>query len=437
MTTTSPSEFPEDRALQPKIEFVRINSRDVLTKKYIIGPDGQPTKAGEPNLCHGTAYRVALDPANLAQNFGQMLEQFGPYEALATGQLSDPRNEVPLTTKDRVASMPESIARTKGWATYAEGMPGLVCFDHDAKDLQPELQAKIAAAAGFENYLIQLFPEMASAARVLRPSVSTGVRNRETGSTTQGGGLHLYMFVRDGGDAYDFKKRVHARMLLAGDGYAFVTKAGCVLIRSAIDLAASCDPERLVFEGHAICPDARLEHVPGARAVIVRDGGLLDTKAAVPPLTIEEQAHLRQIEEALRAPVKAEADAIRAERRNMLARPYGGSARQADSTMAAYRFGDDGEPTTLFGSCLIHLDDGVVVTIADILLEPERFHERTCADPLEPKYGGGRNKAIIYTGGIWPIIISHAHGGQRYQMRLAFSEYRAILKAVEASHVVA
>jgi hypothetical protein len=437
MTTTNAAEFPATGALQPKIEFVRIKSRGVLTKTYIVGPDGRPAKAGEPNLCYGTAYRVALNPANLAHDFGHLLEQFGSHEALAAGQLADPRDEVPLTTKDRAASTPESIARTKGWATYAEGMPALVCFDHDAKDLQPELQAKIAAAGGFENYLLQLFPEMASATRVLRPSVSTGIRNRETGALTQGGGLHLYMFVKDGGDARDFKKRVHDRMLLAGDGYALVTKSGSVLIRSAIDLAASCDPGWLVFEGPAICADPRLEHVPGARAVTIHDGGLLDTKAVLPPLTVEEQAAVRQIEAELRASVKAEADAIRAERGNVLAGRHVGNARQAGSTMGAYRFGDDGEPTTLFGSCPIHLDDGAVVTVADVLLEPERFHEKTCADPLEPEYGGGRNKAIIYTDRILPFIYSHAHGGQRYELRLTSDEFRAIVNSVEAAYVVA
>jgi len=428
MLAASPSATP--------IEFVRIDSDAPLTKSYGVSPEGHPVKIGEPNLCDGVVHRVRLDPEHPARHLGRLLEGFSPHQALATGQFVDPRDQAPLTTKSRLAAHQNAIARTKGWATYETGRPALICFDHDGKDLPDHLQAKIAMAGGFENYLIQLFPEIGRAARVCRASVSTGIQNRETKASTIGGGVHLYMFVKDGGDARTFAKRVHARMVLAGDGYAFVTKAGAILIRSAIDTAASCDPERLVFEGNAVLTDPRLEHDPVARAVTLHDGELLDTLAAVPPLADHERETLRQIEVRLRAAVEPEASMLRMKRKGKnQARRHSSTADRGMPTEETYRLADFGEPTVLFGSHEIRLDDGTIVTVADILRNPARFHDVTGADPLEWDYGGGRNKALILTKGPRPTIFSHAHGGQQFELRLTAAEFKAILETLEASHV--
>lgn len=417
------------------IEFVRINSDAPLTKSYGISPEGSPVKIGEPNLCDGMVHRVQLDPEYPARHLGRLLESLNSHEALATGQLVDPRDQVPLTTKSRLARQPNAIARTKGWATYGAERPALVCFDHDGKDLPEHLRAKIAAAGGFEKYLIQLFPEVGKAARVCRASVSTGIRNRETKASTIGGGVHLYTFVKDGSDARAFAKRVHARMVLAGDGYAFVTKAGAILIRSAIDTAASCDPERLVFEGDAVLTDPRLEHNPTARAVAIHNGGLLDTLTAVPPLADHERATLHQIEARLRAAVEPKAQMLRMKRGENQASHHTSTTARGLPVDDTYLFADTGEPTLLFGSHQICMDDGTIITVADILRDPARFHGETCADPLEWDYGGGRNKAVIHTNRPRPAIFSHAHGGQRYELRLTAAEFKAILESTEASHV--
>jgi hypothetical protein len=90
-----------------------------------------------------------------------------------------------------------------------------------------------------------------------------------------------------------------------------------------------------------------------------------------------------------------------------------------------YRFGEGSAPTTLTGMHEILLDDGAVVTVMDVLCEPERFDGATCADPLEWDYGGGRNKAIIYTDRSRPAIFSQAHGGQWFDLRLTSGDLQA------------
>ena len=50
-----------------------------------------------------------------------------------------------------------------------------------------------------------------------------------------------------------------------------------------------------------------------------------------------------------------------------------------------------------------------------ILAAPKTTTKRHVSDPLEPDYGGGKNKAIIYTDGR-PHIHSLAHGGIEYRL---------------------
>ena len=70
----------------------------------------------------------------------------------------------------------------------------------------------------------------------------------------------------------------------------------------------------------------------------------------------------------------------------------------------------------LSGDFEIYLDEGGPVTVREIIANPDQFHRQTCADPLEPDYGGGRNLAILYTDGHRARVCSLAHGGIDYRL---------------------
>ena len=74
----------------------------------------------------------------------------------------------------------------------------------------------------------------------------------------------------------------------------------------------------------------------------------------------------------------------------------------------------------LHGRHVLRFDDGRVVSVADILRNRDQFQRATCADPLEPEYGGGSNKAVVFTDGQRARLFTHAHGGRLYD--LAFDE---------------
>ena len=66
---------------------------------------------------------------------------------------------------------------------------------------------------------------------------------------------------------------------------------------------------------------------------------------------------------------------------------------------------------------LLQFDDGAVVSVADVLADPERFHGQTLADPMEG-VGYGRGKAKVYRNQNGSVIVnSFAHGGIVYRLR--------------------
>ena len=89
---------------------------------------------------------------------------------------------------------------------------------------------------GFEGAIASLIPSYPTLARVTRASTSAGIRNEETGETFPGnGGLHVYLFARDGADIKRFLEDLQKRAWLADMGWIMVTARGALLVRSIVD----------------------------------------------------------------------------------------------------------------------------------------------------------------------------------------------------------
>jgi hypothetical protein len=103
--------------------------------------------------------------------------------------------------------------------------------------------------------------------------------------------------------------------------------------------------------------------------------------------------------------------------------------RRAAGHPVAATWHADGSLESLDGGHAIELEDGTWATVDEILADAVRFHEKRCADPLEPEYGGhDRRIAQIFTIGQreGPAIHSFAHGGTVYMLRpSAEADFRA------------
>lgn len=404
-------------AASVEISFTIIESSSgPLTKTYTVGPDGAPVKAKDAGMSAGTAKRMTLcgTPTDVAEQFADMLSALKQHEALIMAPPPSGKAPWPVLRKDEIGDRTDAIARTKEHFQRPAG-PGLFALDIDGKGFPPHILAKLTAQPGkLSGALAGVCPPLGTAAMVIRSSVSVGIRNKATDQQTPGtSGQHRYFLVRDGADAAAFADRLRDHLMLAGFGWAEVSKSGAVLFRTLIDDSASADASRLLYEADAVLADDALEHVADARKPTVREGGLLDTRA-LPDLTDEQRAELASIKDKLRAGKRGECETVRAswlaERGSELV------SRGVKPEVATRVLIRACETCELEPDFLLQLDDGSAVTIREIMGQPAKYHGKTCADPLEPDYGGGRNKAIIYTDGI-PQIRSLAHGGITYPLR--------------------
>jgi hypothetical protein len=425
MKSSTRSAWPvADGACPPPTFTLVTNNVGRLSKAYFDDGNGGFRKDAEPPLSAAYTRRVhvAAGEAGL-EAFAAVLDGLNTSQAIILGD-HDGSDKMHLVSKKRLHENPGALTRTADVFRYRAGQPAFVGLDHDAKDLPTELREAINAAGGLVAVLDRVAPGMAAAGHVLRASVSTGIVNSASGRVNLGGGEHGYWIATDGAGAQAFVKRLDKRLVIAGYGFPFLSSAGSILVRSPIDLAASGDPCRLWYEGRAELGEG-LAYREGARTPRVYPGPLLDLDAVCPALTEDEERAYAVKRAELRASRIEEAHAIQAKRAGE--RREQRVARGLGTGSDPVKFGDLDEPIILYGEAEILLDDGEVVSVLDIVREPRRFDGVTCADPLEWDYGGGKNKAIILSAKPWPEIFSHAHGGQRFRLRLNERDLFALL----------
>jgi hypothetical protein len=399
-----------------------------LTKKICL-VDGKVVSDGSPcRMGRGRAQRVRL--AGL-EDLPALIERLGSDQAPALGALrAGLADEVEIATKKELANVPRdgAIARTAANIRYVEGRPALGLFDFDTKGMPSEIAAKIESHGGFWKALVFVLPPLGMAGYVIRRSTSSGLSNVDTGETYPGSsGLHVYIEEVDGGDTERFLKTLHDRCWLAGLGWHLIGKAGQLLDRSIIDRSVGRG-ERLVFEGPpTLLPP--LSQDPASRRPEFYPGGLIDTGAACPPLTADEERRVAALKAESARRLEPERKQVReayldAEARNLVGHRKGMTLAEARVAVEKRVNG------VLLPDQILPWDDPeVYATVGDVLDNPGAFEDQTLADPIEGvEYGTGKATVMIGRDDGLPFIHSFAHGGGVY--RLCY-DARAIRERIE------
>jgi hypothetical protein len=268
-----------------------------LTKRISLGADGSLSSDGSACIMnHGRARRAPFDGLT---SFAACIGSLAPCEAIALGALRDDLPDtVKVVTKARLelngAAANDVIARTADFIDYRPERPALALFDIDVKGMPDPVHRKVDAAGGFWAALALVLPALEGVGRVVRASTSAGLVRADTGEKLAGsGGVHAFILVTDGADIERFLRVLQDRCWLHGLGWYMVGAGGQLLERSIVDRMVGA-PERLVFEGAPVL-DPPLAQDQIARDPVATEGRALDTLAACPPLTIVEQAVLRDL----------------------------------------------------------------------------------------------------------------------------------------------
>ena len=262
---------------------------------------------------------------------------------------------------------------------------GLLILDGDGLDAFDGIKT-------MEQYVCairQLDPALKDVGFVTSPSASSFI-NWPSGDNGFRG-VHAFCFVDDARQVPFILDALHRRSLAKGMARAKVTARGTVLIRSLVDLAMKT-PNQPCFEG-----GARLlsEGIEQNRTIQIFEGGIL--KASSFDLGDAQMLEAaKRTEATLKRKHKTEAETKSEVWLQGRSRAMVSAGVDLDKAEKISRSMLKGDCLDLPDHWALHLDDGRVVTVAQVLADRQSFDAVTCCDPLEPETG--QCKAKFYCG---------------------------------------
>jgi hypothetical protein len=382
-----------------------------LTKHISLDDDGQLKSDGSE--CRMAKGSVRLAHLTSMDALAALLGSLQQNEAIALGtvqtdRLSQAGTASVLCARDLPLDASQGlIARTLDHMSFRAGTPALLLVDYDSKGLADDLRLQIREV-GFSGVLAEVIPALANTSSLWRPSTSSGIFNSQTGQQFEKDGGHLYVAVQDAADIGRAIHVLHQRCWLAGFGHILVGRAGQLLERSIVDVAVG-SPERLVFEA---APRIDPPLAQGGRSCIINQGGLLDTRVAIPDLTSDEQdtfdrllAIARAKANEIAAPIRKKVD----DQELRKLRAHGVPETEARKRVAANHSGQ------LYPHVMLEFDDLGTATVSDVLTNPHTYHGETLADPLEPDTGRCRAKLFVNSNGS-VLVHTFARGGAVFRL---------------------
>jgi hypothetical protein len=377
--------------------------------------DGTLEKLPGGAMSEGTADKISLSNIN---ELADVLTGLNPAQALVYG-ISE-HDTARVVTKKALAKIkpnggPPTIARTREHFHFPNGA-GIFMNDNDPGPGQDPLSAD-----DFRRSIYKVCPEIETAPHVLAASASSFIHNGDE-CLRGAGGWRMLIAVRQGTDIGRAGDVLFKRSWLKGLGHIFISKSGAMLPRSIVD-ASVWDPEGMDFCAGAEC-QAPLEQRRPAPQVFNADAQPLDTASALPSLTMAQEKQFAKAKgEAIRA-ARPEADEVQEQWVNNRVQDALVDFPEDEQDEAAERlreiFTNAAKRLTLLGDFTLKMADGSEVTVGEILDNPEKYHGKRCADPLEPDYGNDSRIGYINLRAAGrPYIYSHAHGGRRYTLHRA------------------
>ena len=397
------------------VTIITANKPAHLSKKFSLEGGVVLRKTPGGQLVDGIAERREFPTMNA---FVDALAGLVANQALTFGVTSHDRARI--VAQDAVARTTDPtlpvIARTRDHFAYPAGR-AVFMIDFDPRKDAETIYTNDELLA----LLYGICPAMQGAPHAVTSTASSFIYNGDDQVIGQKG-RRIYVAVANGRDITRAGAVLFKRLQLAGLGHIEISKSGQLLERSIID-ACVYQPERLDFAGGADCVAPLTQRRPQA-LLFNPDAGEMDTRTALPDLTAGEEAKRREIVGVLKAAAKPQSVEARGkwaeEQVGRLLAKTGdtpvSNPKRAGKLLEVYR--NAAEHHDLFGEFELAMADGRLVTVGEILAEPDRYHGKRCADPLEPTYGNDNRIAYLNLRAAGtPYIYSHAHHGVRYYLR--------------------
>jgi len=386
-----------------------IDSRQpsIMTKRFSLDSEGHLHKSSVAELTDGRATQRQL--VTLIE-FAELLEHLESNQVLLYG-IAPEHPDARVVTQKAVRASPAAnqIARTREFFQFAP-LPGVLMLDHDGLEeglgqLSPdELRARLIEAA----------PVLADAPMLWRASASSGIMAPDGRALTQLGGQRLYIPVSDASKIPNAGKALIDLLWASGQGWVRIGAAGQALDRSLFD-ASVWQPERLDFAAPPALLDG-LTRKPLAPRLFSASAPWFDLCQLIQCADGAVKTWARKARDEARRAVKPKQEEVRIAWVKGRA-PDLAKQRNISEDLAHEVLLRACDERRLMGDFMLQSAGGAEVSVGELLDNPERWHGKRFADPLEPGYGNDRRIAWanLRNGGR-PHLYSHAHGGVRYHL---------------------
>jgi hypothetical protein len=388
-----------EHASEPRFSFtVFKNTKGACTKTYHL-KGGTLSERGRSPFYEGRATKHSV---GTLEELRDVLDNLSISQATAYGVCD--YDQAIVVQRTKLASNPGSIARTTDYFDWPVG-GGIMSIDVDNTTLsREELHACLAAAV----------PALGKVRMLWRPSASSNIFTTEGKELRGLKGHRFLLFVDDAGAIPTVGKILYQRLWLAGHGYIEPSASGSPLERTLVDDSV-WQPNKLDFTAGAKV-ESGLER--RADPGYIFEGDFQLRTGGVEALTQAEKDRLDSLINAAKSAKAGECKAARERWIDVRITESGGSKLSLEERSRLDRiFRNAVSNSNLTADFTLKLDNGDEVTVGDVLANKLKYHGATGADPLEPEYGGGRNKARLYLTGTRPIYYSQAHGGRKFYLR--------------------
>lgn len=300
---------PKDIISRPRVAFTLIVLETPAAggKTFSLDKDGRLRKETVGYMERGTA-TVCL--ASGLDGFAELLGALDPGEVVLAYGLPtvDPGEEgVPILSSrlKRQKDAPENaITRSEDFFAYI-ATPSIMLLDYDPRGGGAALE-RDAIVAG----MVEAAPLLEDHQILAGVSSSSYIYDAD-GNELQGlRGQRFYAVADDGTDIPRAMDAFVKRLWLAGHGYILISGCGSQLERCLVDPCV-WQPSRLDYAAGAVCMDGLEQRRPAHELVNPQGLPSIDTRAAFPDLSAEEEADFRKIVAEAKAATQAEAEATR------------------------------------------------------------------------------------------------------------------------------
>lgn len=311
-----------------------------------------------------------------------------------------PYDEAEVVSKQQLLSgtvRGNYVARTRDCFSWFHGW-GVLFLDYDPRSGTVPMEAAELVAL-----LRHAVPAFLWATIAHKASSSSFLFAPDGTSVVGLSGQHLFVLVRDARLIPVLAQRIVDQLWFAGQGRYDLSANGSLLERTLFDISV-WQPERLIFT-RASCLNGILQKLPQTKVFAGAYDELFGEEMPLnedllPPLTPNDVQRLSHIKSLAKAGVQPAAKAARqAWIEEQVEEAVKGSSTSADREQLRVSMRAALEGGFLPPELVLTTEHGEQVSVGELLEDPNRWHGKRFADPVEPDYRGAISIAEREDGG--------------------------------------